>query len=35
MTRPGYVRADDGSPTWPVDRYLDEGPRTTTWFVDP
>ena len=23
----------DGRKTWPVDRYLDEGPRTTDWLA--
>lgn len=30
---PGW-RTDAHGRTWPVDSYFDEGPRTTTWFVD-
>ena len=29
---PGWLDAD-GRKTWPVDRYLDEGPRTTDWLA--
>jgi SAM-dependent methyltransferase len=29
---PGWLDAD-GRKTWPVDRYLDEGPRTTDWLT--
>ena len=29
------VKDDDGKALhWPVDRYGEEGPRATTWFVD-
>ncbi len=31
---PGWSEAADGRPVWPVDGYLDEGPRTTNWLVD-
>ena len=31
-TRPGWVEAA-GRQTWPLDRYLDEGPRTTDWLA--
>ena len=31
-TRPGWVEAA-GRKTWPLDRYLDEGPRTTDWLA--
>lgn len=30
---PGFVVAADGHRTWPLDRYLDQGPRVTTWFA--
>ncbi len=30
---PGWRREADGRLTWPVDAYLAEGPRETTWFV--
>jgi SAM-dependent methyltransferase len=30
---PGWRREDDGRLTWPVDAYLEEGPRETHWFV--
>jgi SAM-dependent methyltransferase len=29
---PGWLDAD-GRKTWPVDRYLEEGPRTTDWIT--
>jgi SAM-dependent methyltransferase len=31
-TRPGWLVTEDGRKTWPVDRYLVEGPRTTDWL---
>ncbi len=31
---PGWSDAADGQAAWPVDSYLDEGPRTTNWLVD-
>jgi SAM-dependent methyltransferase len=30
---PGFQRDADGRSRWALDRYLDEGPRTTTWFT--
>lgn len=30
---PGWRREDGGRLTWPVDAYLEEGPRETHWFV--
>ncbi|WP_343712973.1 class I SAM-dependent methyltransferase [Inquilinus sp.] len=30
---PGWVRDEAGRDTWPVDRYLDEGPRVTDWLA--
>lgn len=33
-TRPGWVEAADGRRTWPVDGYLNEGPRTTDWLAE-
>jgi SAM-dependent methyltransferase len=31
----GWVKDGDGKALhWPVDRYGEEGPRATTWFVD-
>lgn len=33
-TDPRFVDRGDGRSEWPVDRYLEEGPRTRTWFVD-
>ncbi|WPB83530.1 class I SAM-dependent methyltransferase [Sediminicoccus rosea] len=30
---PGWRREADGRLTWPVDAYLEEGPRETHWFV--
>jgi SAM-dependent methyltransferase len=30
---PGWSVRDDGRKTWPVDRYLEEGPRTTDWLT--
>jgi SAM-dependent methyltransferase len=32
-SRPGWVADATGRKTWPVDRYLDEGPRTTDWLA--
>jgi len=32
-SRPGFTVDDDGHTRWPVDRYLDEGPRTTDWLA--
>ena len=32
-TRPGWSIDADGRKTWPVDRYLVEGPRTTDWLA--
>ncbi len=32
-TKPGWSIDDEGGRTWPVDRYLVEGPRTTEWFA--
>jgi SAM-dependent methyltransferase len=32
-TNPGFVTSPDGTLTWPVDRYLIEGPRVTNWFA--
>ncbi len=32
-TNPGFVTASDGGLTWPLDRYLIEGPRVTNWFA--
>ncbi|MGI8938305.1 MAG: class I SAM-dependent methyltransferase [Iamia sp.] len=31
---PGFVPGDHGRLRWPVDRYLDEGPRTTDWLTE-
>jgi SAM-dependent methyltransferase len=30
---PGWVDGAAGGKVWPVDRYLDEGPRTTDWLA--
>jgi SAM-dependent methyltransferase len=30
---PAWLVADAGRKVWPVDRYLDEGPRTTDWLA--
>ncbi len=30
---PGWLVADAGRKVWPVDRYLDEGPRSTDWLA--
>jgi SAM-dependent methyltransferase len=32
-SKPGFVPGAEGRATWPVDRYLDEGPRTTNWLA--
>jgi SAM-dependent methyltransferase len=32
-TRPGWSTDETGAKTWPVDRYLVEGPRTTDWLA--
>jgi SAM-dependent methyltransferase len=32
--RPGWLTGEDGRPRWPVDGYLDEGPRVTDWLVE-
>ncbi len=32
-TAPGWLTNDGGRKTWPVDRYLVEGPRTTDWLA--
>jgi len=31
---PGWVRSAAGREVWPVDRYLDEGPRVTHWLAE-
>jgi hypothetical protein len=31
--RPGWVEAQPGTRSWPVDRYLEEGERTTDWLA--
>jgi SAM-dependent methyltransferase len=31
--KPGWFRNADGRDTWPVDSYLDEGPRSTNWLA--
>ena len=31
--RPGWSSGADGRGTWPVDGYLDEGPRSTDWLA--
>jgi SAM-dependent methyltransferase len=30
---PGWSTGDGGRQTWPVDRYLEEGPRSTDWLA--
>lgn len=30
---PGFVAGAGGHATWPLDRYLDEGPRVTDWLA--
>ncbi len=32
-SNPGFVTNPDGFSSWPVDHYLDEGPRTTDWLA--
>lgn len=32
-TAPGFVEGPDRREVWPLDRYLDEGPRTTDWLA--
>jgi SAM-dependent methyltransferase len=32
-TNPGWSEDAAGHITWPIDRYLDEGPRTTDWLL--
>ena len=32
-TNPGWSEDSAGHITWPIDRYLDEGPRTTNWLA--
>ena len=32
-SRPGWVEDASGGKTWPLDRYLEEGPRTTDWLA--
>ncbi|HEX3864741.1 MAG TPA: class I SAM-dependent methyltransferase [Stellaceae bacterium] len=32
-SEPKWVPSADGRPTWPVDCYLDEGPRSTDWLA--
>ena len=32
-TRPGWSIDEAGRKTWPIDRYLVEGPRTTDWLA--
>jgi SAM-dependent methyltransferase len=32
-TRPGWSLDSEGHRTWPLDRYLVEGPRTTDWLA--
>ncbi len=31
--KPGWSRNADGSNTWPIESYLDEGPRSTDWLA--
>ena len=31
-SRPGWTKAADGSLSWPVDRYMVEGPRVVEWL---
>jgi SAM-dependent methyltransferase len=31
--RPGWSLDEDGTKTWPINRYLVEGPRTTDWLA--
>jgi SAM-dependent methyltransferase len=32
-SRPGFVLDAEGRRTWPIDRYLEEGPRRTDWLA--
>lgn len=32
-SRPGWTEAPAGGKTWPLDRYLEEGPRSTDWLA--
>jgi SAM-dependent methyltransferase len=32
-SNPAWAAADDGREVWPLDRYLDEGPRSTNWLA--
>ena len=32
-SRPGWVEDGSGYKTWPLDRYLEEGPRSTDWLA--
>lgn len=32
-TRPGWATLADGKKIWPVERYAEEGPRTTDWIA--
>jgi len=32
-TRPGWIEDASGGKTWPLDRYLEEGPRVTDWLA--
>src|SRR5690606_32315156 len=31
---PDWIETADGRQVWPLDRYLDEGPRVTNWLTD-
>ncbi len=31
--KPGWSRNEDGCNTWPINSYLDEGPRSTDWLA--
>src|SRR5260370_15211608 len=32
-TQPGWSVGEAGRKTWPIDGYLDEGPRSTDWLA--
>ena len=32
--KPGWLTGEDGRKVWPVDAYLEEGPRVTNWFAE-
>ncbi|MBN8890024.1 MAG: SAM-dependent methyltransferase [Rhodospirillales bacterium 70-18] len=32
-SRPGFVADAEGRRVWPIDRYLEEGPRSTDWLA--